>query len=187
MVSNRDIGFVMRARRPRSRSTPSTSRATACCTARCSTCPRTPLRATMQTPRSTRPRTHRRADTQRAKGQDLVYAARVSLDQHADAGRTISWSTSRPGMAVTAEIKTGSRRIISYLLSPLLRYKQESCESDEPCPADVKRALIETQAQGGAREGDGGMKCARDFAIFRVHAKEMPMIRCCRYTGPFRL
>ena len=31
-----------------------------------------------------------------------------------------------PGMAVTAEIKTGSRRIISYLLSPLLRYGQES-------------------------------------------------------------
>jgi len=31
-----------------------------------------------------------------------------------------------PGMAVTAEIKTGSRRIITYLLSPLLKYKQES-------------------------------------------------------------
>jgi membrane fusion protein, hemolysin D len=31
-----------------------------------------------------------------------------------------------PGMAVTAEIKTGSRRIISYLLSPLLRYGHES-------------------------------------------------------------
>jgi hemolysin D len=31
-----------------------------------------------------------------------------------------------PGMAVTAEIKTGSRRIISYLLSPLAKYKQES-------------------------------------------------------------
>ena len=30
-----------------------------------------------------------------------------------------------PGMSVTVEIKTGSRRIISYLLSPLLRYKQE--------------------------------------------------------------
>jgi hemolysin D len=30
-----------------------------------------------------------------------------------------------PGMAVTVEIKTGSRRIISYLMSPLLRYKQE--------------------------------------------------------------
>jgi hemolysin D len=31
-----------------------------------------------------------------------------------------------PGMAVTVEIKTGSRRIISYLLSPLFRYKQEA-------------------------------------------------------------
>jgi hemolysin D len=31
-----------------------------------------------------------------------------------------------PGMAVTVEIKTGSRRIISYLLSPVLRYKQEA-------------------------------------------------------------
>jgi hemolysin D len=31
-----------------------------------------------------------------------------------------------PGMAVTVEIKTGSRRIISYLLSPLVRYGQES-------------------------------------------------------------
>jgi hemolysin D len=31
-----------------------------------------------------------------------------------------------PGMAITAEIKTGSRRIISYLLSPLLKYRQES-------------------------------------------------------------
>jgi hemolysin D len=30
-----------------------------------------------------------------------------------------------PGMAVTVEIKTGSRRIISYLLSPILRYKQD--------------------------------------------------------------
>jgi hemolysin D len=31
-----------------------------------------------------------------------------------------------PGMAVTIEIKTGQRRVIEYLLSPLLRYKQES-------------------------------------------------------------
>jgi len=31
-----------------------------------------------------------------------------------------------PGMAVTAEIKTGSRRVIEYLLSPLLRYKHDS-------------------------------------------------------------
>lgn len=31
-----------------------------------------------------------------------------------------------PGMEVVAEIKTGQRRIIEYLLTPLLRYKQES-------------------------------------------------------------
>jgi hypothetical protein len=30
-----------------------------------------------------------------------------------------------PGMAVTIEIKTGTRRIIEYLMSPLLRYRQE--------------------------------------------------------------
>ena len=57
--------------------------------------------------------------------QELVYAARVSL------GRTDMQVEDRmvnlgPGMAVTVEIKTGSRRIISYLLSPLLRYKQEA-------------------------------------------------------------
>jgi hemolysin D len=31
-----------------------------------------------------------------------------------------------PGMSVTAEVKTGRRRVISYLLSPILRYRQES-------------------------------------------------------------
>jgi hemolysin D len=31
-----------------------------------------------------------------------------------------------PGMQVTAEIKTGRRRIIDYLLSPLVRRVEES-------------------------------------------------------------
>lgn len=30
------------------------------------------------------------------------------------------------GMAVTVELRTGSRAVISYLLSPLLRYRQVS-------------------------------------------------------------
>jgi hypothetical protein len=30
------------------------------------------------------------------------------------------------GMAVTAEIKTGSRTVLSYLLSPVLKYKHDS-------------------------------------------------------------
>jgi hemolysin D len=57
-------------------------------------------------------------------GQELLYAARVALDttriQVED--RMVELA---PGMAVTVEIKTGRRRIIEYLLSPLLRYKQE--------------------------------------------------------------
>ena len=31
-----------------------------------------------------------------------------------------------PGMAVTAEVKTGKRKIIEYFMAPLLKYKQES-------------------------------------------------------------
>ena len=54
-----------------------------------------------------------------------VYAAQVALaaasiqveDKHLDLSA---------GMTVTVEVKTGERRIIEYLLSPLLRYRQES-------------------------------------------------------------
>jgi hemolysin D len=62
--------------------------------------------------------------TSEPKGQELNYATRVSLDRtqmHVE-DKLVNLS---PGMAVTVEIKTGTRRIISYLLSPLLRYKQE--------------------------------------------------------------
>ena len=31
-----------------------------------------------------------------------------------------------PGMAVTVEVKTGKRRVIEYLLTPLLRYRDEA-------------------------------------------------------------
>jgi hemolysin D len=59
------------------------------------------------------------------KGQELTYAARVSLDrtQMQIEDKLVNLS---PGMAVTVEIKTGSRRIISYLLSPVLGYRQEA-------------------------------------------------------------
>jgi hemolysin D len=65
------------------------------------------------------------SETSEPKGQELVYAARVSLDQTEMSidGRTVELA---PGMAVTVEIKTGQRRVIEYLLSPLLRYKQGS-------------------------------------------------------------
>jgi len=60
-----------------------------------------------------------------SEDQGPVYAARISLDrtemQVEDKNVALS-----PGMAVTAEIKTGERRIISYLLSPLRKYRQDS-------------------------------------------------------------
>lgn len=55
----------------------------------------------------------------------LIYPARVSLDASTIAvnGKDVNIS---PGMAVTAEVKTNQKRLIEFLLSPLLRYKDES-------------------------------------------------------------
>jgi hemolysin D len=55
----------------------------------------------------------------------LVYAMRVKLHKtvmHAG-GKIINLS---PGMAVTVEVNIGKRRLIEYLLGPLLKYKDES-------------------------------------------------------------
>jgi hemolysin D len=64
-------------------------------------------------------------DTSEPQGQELNYSARISLDrtQMEVDDRLVNLSA---GMAVTVEIKTGSRTILSYLLSPLLRYRQEA-------------------------------------------------------------
>jgi hemolysin D len=66
------------------------------------------------------------ADSTSAEPTDQrpAYAARIALDrtQMQVEGRLAQLS---PGMSATVEIKTGSRRIISYLLSPLMRYQQE--------------------------------------------------------------
>jgi hemolysin D len=55
----------------------------------------------------------------------LVFPARVELSQFAISvdGRAQALSA---GLAVTAEIKTGRRRIIEFLLSPLQRRVQEA-------------------------------------------------------------
>jgi hemolysin D len=59
------------------------------------------------------------------KGQELVYAARISVErtQMEIEDKQVKLS---PGMAVTIEVKTGARRLISYLFSPLMRYKHDS-------------------------------------------------------------
>ena len=55
----------------------------------------------------------------------LIYPARVTMDRSTIEvdGNPVPLS---PGMAVTVEIKTGQRRVIEYLLSPLLKSVKES-------------------------------------------------------------
>jgi hemolysin D len=63
-------------------------------------------------------------DSSEPNGQELSYSARIALDrtQMQVDDRLVSLS---PGMAVTVEIRTGSRNILSYLLSPLQRYRHD--------------------------------------------------------------
>lgn len=59
------------------------------------------------------------------KGQELSYAARVSLDRtQIQVDDTLA--NLAPGMALTVEIKTGARSILSYLLSPLMKYRHDA-------------------------------------------------------------
>lgn len=64
-------------------------------------------------------------DAMQDENLGLVYSARVQLEQE---GLTVNERFLRlsPGMSVTAEVKTGTRRLIEFFLSPLLRYQQES-------------------------------------------------------------
>jgi hemolysin D len=65
------------------------------------------------------------SDTSEPDGQELLYSTRVSLEakQMQIEDKMVNLA---PGMAVTVEIKTGKRRVIEYVMSPLLRYRQES-------------------------------------------------------------
>jgi hemolysin D len=64
-------------------------------------------------------------DDKRSGSADSAYVARISLAE-------TSVETEQgplplePGMTVTAEIKTGQRHLISYLLSPFMRYRHEA-------------------------------------------------------------
>lgn len=61
----------------------------------------------------------------RSAQQGLVYAARIRLNQRTIRVRGRDQLIG-PGLAVQAEIKTGERRIIQYLLSPIARTFDEA-------------------------------------------------------------
>jgi len=55
--------------------------------------------------------------------ENRLFQGRLATSVIGVDGRDVKLS---PGMAVTVEVKTGERRVIEYLLSPLLRYRSES-------------------------------------------------------------
>lgn len=55
----------------------------------------------------------------------LVYAMRLNIEKN-EVYVDNQQVKLTPGMQVTAEVKTGTRRVIEYLLTPLLRYQNES-------------------------------------------------------------
>lgn len=69
--------------------------------------------------------THISEDAIPDEKRGLLYAARITLDKTSlDVEGKETPVT--PGMAVNVEIKTGSRRIIEYVLSPLIRHTHEA-------------------------------------------------------------
>jgi len=64
-------------------------------------------------------------DAVRDEARTLHYLAHIELTQsYIDIGSTRA--PLAPGMTIVAEVKMGQRRVIEYLLTPLLRYRQES-------------------------------------------------------------
>ncbi|QRG08715.1 HlyD family type I secretion periplasmic adaptor subunit [Xanthobacter dioxanivorans] len=65
------------------------------------------------------------ADEAERQARQPAYVARISV-REGGMDTEQGFKAIEPGMAVTAEIRTGQRRIIEYLLSPLLRYRHDA-------------------------------------------------------------
>ncbi len=68
---------------------------------------------------------HVSRDAIKDEKKGLIYSVRVALDTMSIPVNGHDMELS-PGMSVAVEIKTGSRRVIEYVLSPLLQHKRES-------------------------------------------------------------
>jgi len=68
---------------------------------------------------------HVSRDAIKDEKRGLIYSVRVALDASTMAVNGHEMELS-PGMSVKVDIKTGSRRVIEYVLSPLLQHKRES-------------------------------------------------------------
>jgi hemolysin D len=122
MVANRDIGFVVPGQEARIKVDTFNFTRYGLLHGRILSISRDSITQEVAVPASAG--TNRDSRSAETKMTESSYSARVSLEQTqlpVD-GRLVDLAA---GMAVTVEIKTGSRRIISYLLSPIARYRQE--------------------------------------------------------------
>jgi hemolysin D len=122
MVANRDIGFVVPGQEARIKVDTFNFTRYGLLHGRILSISRDSITQEVAVPASAG--TNRDSRSTETKMPESSYSARVSLEQTqlpVD-GRLVDLAA---GMAVTVEIKTGSRRIISYLLSPIARYRQE--------------------------------------------------------------
>jgi hemolysin D len=56
----------------------------------------------------------------------LIYAGRISMDRATMQVEGKQIHLTRPGWPSLLRVKTGQRRVIEYLLSPLLKFRRES-------------------------------------------------------------
>ncbi|MNJ17583.1 Hemolysin secretion protein D, chromosomal [compost metagenome] len=68
---------------------------------------------------------HVSRDAIKDEQQGLVFPARIHL-QRASIAVDQAWVPLQAGMSITAEIRTGDRRVIDYLLSPIAQYQSEA-------------------------------------------------------------
>ncbi len=86
------------------------------------------LRKEQDAPSPDRAPSSAKSPTPDGKGSDSAdsaYVARISLAETSVETEQGPLAL-EPGMTVTAEIKTGQRRVISYVLSPFMRYRHEA-------------------------------------------------------------
>jgi hemolysin D len=125
MVSNRDIGFVHEGQEAQIKIDTFNFTRYGLLHGKVLSVSRDAIARDKPQDRSNRQAQGAETESSEPKGQEMNYVAHVSLDrtQMKVDDRIVDLT---PGMAVTVEIKTGSRRVIEYLLSPLLQFRQES-------------------------------------------------------------
>jgi hemolysin D len=125
VIENRDVGFVMEGQRAQVKIETFDYTKYGTISGRVIHVSRDAIDPTAQTGAPVAAQASNRNDGNKETSRGLLYAVRVLLDQtsiNID-GRPVSLT---PGMSVSIEIKTGSRRIIEYFLSPLIQHAHES-------------------------------------------------------------